>query len=738
MDISSIEAQYSDQTIMDIYSDFDIQPQTMNIDNFDDIDISMPRPISETALSSSSEMVVPISKYKYMPQFETQSALSVGLNQNYNKPVTHLYYDLVNLQYTYDSPIIHSSSMDFNLDITDQIGHTSILEEHVASKIDSQATTISELAESLHAPAEKHTYYYSIPENVSATENISATGIQTPARIDSICGIYHHFEDYVEMETGMRAEVSTEFASSLFSSSFSPAIKLSESLKLMCPLHNSNITSGSFDHNGGVLINENDMKITIPRGAIRDGDIVNFQIAMGLYGPYVLPSNCQDNLASPYYWVGISGSYNFQIPVQVEFQHYGACNPSHYLLLCCEDDDEYYTVRPVDYELSFKVQDNISWCTFETKHFCSYCLYHNCRDPMLNRICALYLKPANFQCLNHFKVEIWFTFPITYCLERNKELYTKKGLILDGERSFEASTHIHSTSYFSLSHMLKKDGWSLYHFPFSEILTSAVNFYNFYANMGDLMRSEENSQFPPCFIVNVARDYNSKCCMRLDADIKITLDNKNSEEFKLFVPLSIVVMADCSNLCDKNIVTFCKLMDYIRRISPNWDDVALKLGLPEWEVEIIDFRYNHPNDVVEKCKAMFKYWMRAIKPASWCRLVQALCAVGLHSDELHKVAEEITAVHIQNVHYSASQRALPDGDQGTSEDKEEILNLRKFTKLLPRRRALRIRVIKNVRLLIRNGGSKTKMMSTIGNSFLKVKNPSWTKVHRALKRSKIL
>ena len=114
MDVSSIEAQYSDQTIMNIYSDFDIQPQTMNIDNFDDMDISsMPQPISETTSLFSSGMLVPISKYIYIPQFETQSALIVGVNQNYNKPVTHLYYDLVNLQYTYGSPIIHSSSMDF-------------------------------------------------------------------------------------------------------------------------------------------------------------------------------------------------------------------------------------------------------------------------------------------------------------------------------------------------------------------------------------------------------------------------------------------------------------------------------------------------------------------------------------------------------------------------------------------------------------------------------------------------
>ena len=161
--------------------------------------------------------------------------------------------------------------------------------------------------------------------------------------------------------------------------------------------------------------------------------------------------------------------------------------------------------------------------------------------------------------------------------------------------------------------------------------------------------------------------------MYLDTDVKITLDNKNSEEFKLFVPLSIVVMANCSNLCDKNKVTFRKLMDYIRRISPNWDNVALKLGLPECEVEIINCRYNHANDVVAKCEAMFKYWMRAIKPASWCRLVQALYAVGLYN-----VAEEITAVHIQNVHNSASGKALPDEDQSTSEDKEEIPYSAKF------------------------------------------------------------
>lgn len=103
--------------------------------------------------------------------------------------------------------------------------------------------------------------------------------------------------------------------------------------------------------------------------------------------------------------------------------------------------------------------------------------------------------------------------------------------------------------------------------------------------------------------------------MHLDTDIKVILDNTSSEEFKLFVPLSIVILANYSNACDKNKATLPELMNYIRKISPNWDKVALKLGIPKYEVEIFDCQYNHPNNVV---------WTQTIMPASWCCLVQTL------------------------------------------------------------------------------------------------------------------
>ena len=124
------------------------------------------------------------------------------------------------------------------------------------------------------------------------------------------------------------------------------------------PLPVSNIVSSSCDHNGGILTSKyGDLKLTIPEGAIKDGDLVTLSVASALYGPFVPPSKYQAGVVSPYYWIGVSESYHFQKPVKVEFEHFGACDPSHYQLLCCEDDNESYTMQPVDYELSFKEQD---------------------------------------------------------------------------------------------------------------------------------------------------------------------------------------------------------------------------------------------------------------------------------------------------------------------------------------------------------------------------------------------
>ena len=129
-------------------------------------------------------------------------------------------------------------------------------------------------------------------------------------------------------------------------------------------------------------------------------------------------------------------------------------------------------MKPVDYDLTFERRGNKSWCTFETYHFCSHCLFYKQKDQSQNlkRIGAFYLKPANFPVLNHFRVQIWFSFITSYCIRRNEELYKKKDLKLDCSHSFEVyCSPDHDTagksiaSYFGLSYKHDFHGWCVDH-----------------------------------------------------------------------------------------------------------------------------------------------------------------------------------------------------------------------------------------------------------------------------------
>ena len=352
-----------------------------------------------------------------------------------------------------------------------------------------------------------------------------------------------------------------------------------------------------FDHNGGNLSSKDgNLRLIIPRGAIEIGDLVKLSMSVSLYGPFVLPSKCQANLVSPYYWIGVGRSYQFRKPIEVEFEHFGACDPSHYQLLCCEDDDESYTMQPVDYKLSFTVRDEILLCKFQTCHFCSYCLSHACKDPVINKIGAFFLKPQKFS--DQFTVEVWFSLPISHCMKRNEELYTKKGMELDEECSciFEASSDRSGKTYFALSYNYKQgsNSWLMYHSRFKDIQTKEVNFYNNITSIQDLIAKEEKSLFPPRFIVNIRKKTTSTCYEDLDINITITLCKadsavRKSTEFNLFVPASATTndIMKCNRpptigcQCNKSIPSLRELQNYSKKIAPNWTRIATQLGIQE-------------------------------------------------------------------------------------------------------------------------------------------------------------
>ena len=511
-----------------------------------------------------------------------------------------------------------------------------------------------------------------------------------------------------------------------------------------CPL--SHITSRLYNQNGGVLTSEHgDLKLTIPEGAITDGDSVTLSLASDLYGPFVLPSKRQSDLVSLYYWIGVSGSCHFKKPIQVEFEHFGACDPSHYQLLCCEHDDESYTMQPeVDYDLEFTLQGNISLCLFQTQGFCSYCLYHNCKDPMINRIGAYYLIPENYQSLDHFSVEILFSLPMSHCSKRNKELYSRRRLMLhDGGYIFDATCSKNSKSCFFLEYEAI-NGWDIDHSLSKKIPTKNVNFFNYYTNSKDLQASEEDSLLPPRFIVNVVKS--SECTTDLYTNITVSLyDDEgklvDSTKFKLFVPISVLTptstsVGDCisksptiANHCCRNYrPQLVDLSKYKTNISNRWKEVALNLKIPEDKVSTIDA--DNPN-VEDNCYHMFKTLDTTIS-ACWCNLIQALCARDIG---LHKVADEVK-VHLK---YSNTSEASPDTNH-------EIIDLHQLTKYLRRipdselnyfitcllPTASATTLIQGIRL---SQGSREERIKKVCEEFLKQDDPSWTKIHRALKEA---
>ena len=430
--------------------------------------------------------------------------------------------------------------------------------------------------------------------------------------------------------------------------------EITADLQTKSPL--SHAISGSCDHSGGVITSEcGDLKLTIPKGAIKDGDVVSFSVASDLYGPFVLPSKNKDDLVSPYYWISVSGSYHFHKPVQVQFEHYtvvNACDPSHYQLLTCEDDDESHTMQPVDHELDFTVQGNISLCTFETYEFCSYCLYHGCKDPVINRIAAIFLKNKDFQYSHHFTAEIWFTLPISHCIHRIKELYSEQDMILDMKCSynFEASCDKSSKDYFTLLYDANISDWNLSHSRSAEIETKCINFHNYYTDAKELRANELISLFPPHFIVNVTQKPN--CNTELHTDITVILNKAEGKSkqisFYLFVqnsaetniiqrkPSTSIIEHDCG----ENEPDLKELVKYSNKIADHWKIIALNLKGCEHRIAIID---KDNNNVELKCFEMFNTWLQSDISPCWCHFIQALQTTGLH-----KAAEEITLKYLKH------------------------------------------------------------------------------------------
>ena len=523
-----------------------------------------------------------------------------------------------------------------------------------------------------------------------------------------------------------------------------------------CPL-SIHPMSALCDHNGRIITSDYGIKLTIPKDAIKKGDLVTFSIAADFYGPFVLPSKCQTDLVSPFYWIRVSESYHFTKPIKVEFEHSAViCNPSHFYLLTCKDDDKTYTMQPSDCEVTLTIQDDKSLCVFETYHFCSYCLNRGCTDPLINRIVALYLKPKDFQYSDRFSVQIWFSFTTSYCIKRNIELYTNDDLVLDKKCScnIEVCCTKDSTSYFELSYHNEIDDWCMNHSRLDKIKTKEINFYNYYTDAEGLKAHENMSLFPPRFIVNVTR--NPECNKDLDTNIMINLKNNGLIEscisFELFVPIYAIIKGaiekgKCSSITNYDDHLYNKpdmkdLVRYSTNIANKWRQIALELLITKPEIDVIII--NNRNDVINQCQDMFTVWLQNFNSPCWCHFIKALDIVGL-SD----IAKKVIKTHLKQRSKSTVASVATSIKSNLVQDQNDTLNFHRLmrhlrtlsnnildcdlyyfvTNLLPAEGAKLAEDIKHSTI------SREDKIKKICEEFLKEKDASWNRLHEALKEA---
>ena len=143
-----------------------------------------------------------------------------------------------------------------------------------------------------------------------------------------------------------------------------------------CPLVDSHVVVKYFDAEGGkLLIRKYAVAITVPKGAIADGDKVQIEAAASLIGPYIIPEGYHP--VSAYVWIGASYAFKKQVQVQIEhhavLSHPEDISRMSILTACCKDR----IISKDVYEMhakatQFTIKESV--CIYSTDHFCSNCL----------------------------------------------------------------------------------------------------------------------------------------------------------------------------------------------------------------------------------------------------------------------------------------------------------------------------------------------------------------------------
>ena len=165
---------------------------------------------------------------------------------------------------------------------------------------------------------------------------------------------------------------------------------------------------------GSVIeIEEHNVTITIPKGAIEKGYVVEVEIAVSLFGPHKLPKGYIR--ISPYVWIG--ANYGFKKPLKIEIEHHGVVLKDDDILLLCVmeasnknkadySSDEYEMLHVATHNNSNHCEIRSPFYTYYTNSKCT-CVAMRIVQ-IATEIAVYQFLPKNYSELDTFIVEICF------------------------------------------------------------------------------------------------------------------------------------------------------------------------------------------------------------------------------------------------------------------------------------------------------------------------------------------
>ena len=177
----------------------------------------------------------------------------------------------------------------------------------------------------------------------------------------------------------------------------------------------SNLCEFEVTCKGGKFTSPHSYSLTIPKGAIKDGESVKIKTGIMAYGPYG-PFKCPENvtIVSPIVWFESEPEVYFSNPAVLKIQHCSS-DRQHIGVLKGHHDaaSELFQIDKVDVK---KDTDSEDYVALLIDHFCVYCLgIYTPEQVEKARLCIIPIEGCKDQ-------EKEMIFCITYCLDTCKQV----------------------------------------------------------------------------------------------------------------------------------------------------------------------------------------------------------------------------------------------------------------------------------------------------------------------------